>query len=111
MKAPLLGMVLTLIAPMIAAELAPPPMTGLLPTELARPLLDQDPGVAAAQADLQVALHEAAEQVAIAPQHTEIGDHGAASVAFQVDHEAQPIPRPPRHPHARRRRNRLVDGR
>ena len=59
MKAPLLGMVLTLIAPMIAAELAPPPMTGLLPTELARPLLDQDPGVAAAQADLQVALHEA----------------------------------------------------
>lgn len=35
----------------------PPP--GLLPTEIARPLLEQDPGVAAARAGLEVALQEA----------------------------------------------------
>lgn len=59
MKALLLGMSLILIAPVIAADLAPPPPAGLLPNEVARPLLDQDPGVMAAQADLEVAQHEA----------------------------------------------------
>ena len=43
------------------AALAAQPMNppGLLPTEIARPLLEQDPGVAAARAGLDVALQEA----------------------------------------------------
>ena len=40
-----------------AVEPVNPP--GLLPTEIARPLLEQDPGVAAARAGLDVALQEA----------------------------------------------------
>jgi cobalt-zinc-cadmium efflux system outer membrane protein len=40
-----------------AVQLVNPP--GLLPTEIARPLLEQDPGVAAARAGLEVALQEA----------------------------------------------------
>ncbi len=41
--------------------LAAPPVNppGLMPTAIARPLLEQDPGVAAARAGLDVALHEA----------------------------------------------------
>lgn len=43
------------------AALAAPPVNppGLMPTEIARPLLEQDPGVAAARAGLDVALQEA----------------------------------------------------
>ncbi|WP_310451466.1 TolC family protein [Sulfuritalea sp.] len=40
-----------------AVQPANPP--GLLPTKIARPLLEQDPGVAAARAGLDVALHDA----------------------------------------------------
>ncbi len=48
---------LTVPATLQAAQPANPP--GLLPTEIARPLLEQDPGVAAARAGLDVALQEA----------------------------------------------------
>ena len=41
----------------LALDAINPP--GLLPTEIARPLLEQDPGVAAARAGLEVALREA----------------------------------------------------
>ena len=41
----------------LAVQPVNPP--GLLPTEIARPLLEQDPGVAAARAGLDVALQEA----------------------------------------------------
>jgi cobalt-zinc-cadmium efflux system outer membrane protein len=48
---------LTIFGSAQAMELVNPP--GLLPTEIARPLLEQDPGVAAARAGLDVALQEA----------------------------------------------------
>lgn len=48
---------LTLCASAHAWETMDPP--GLLPTEIARPLLEQDPGVAAARAGLEVALRKA----------------------------------------------------
>lgn len=53
----LLVSLLTLIGTAQAAE--PLSAPGLLPTEIARPLLDQDPGVAAARAALEVARQEA----------------------------------------------------
>ena len=42
-----------------ALALEPISPAGLLPTEIARPLLEQDPSVAAARAGLNVALDEA----------------------------------------------------
>lgn len=42
-----------------AHALQPPNVSGLLPTEIARPLLEQDPRVAAARAGLEVARQEA----------------------------------------------------
>ena len=53
----LLAGLLTISATAQAMEPVNPP--GLLPTEIARPLLEQDPGVAAARAGLDVALQEA----------------------------------------------------
>lgn len=52
-----LAILLSLIGTAHAVEPLSPP--GLLPTEIARPLLEQDPGVAAARAGLEVALQEA----------------------------------------------------
>ncbi len=52
----LLASLLTISATAQAMEPVNPP--GLLPTEIARPLLEQDPGVAAARAGLDVALQE-----------------------------------------------------
>lgn len=48
---------LTISGAVQAVQPVNPP--GLLPTEMARPLLEQDPGVTAARADLEVALQEA----------------------------------------------------
>jgi outer membrane protein TolC len=53
----LLAALLTISGTAQAVEPVNPP--GLLPTEIARPLLEQDPGVAAARAGLDVALQEA----------------------------------------------------
>lgn len=53
----LLAGLLTIFGTAQAMEPVNPP--GLLPTEIARPLLEQDPGVAAARAGLDVALQEA----------------------------------------------------
>lgn len=53
----LLAGLLTISATAQAMEPVNPP--GLLPAEIARPLLEQDPGVAAARAGLDVALQEA----------------------------------------------------
>jgi outer membrane protein TolC len=53
----LLASLLTISATAQAMEPVNPP--GLLPAEIARPLLEQDPGVAAARAGLDVALQEA----------------------------------------------------
>lgn len=53
----LLISLLTLSGTALAVQPVNPP--GLLPTEIARPLLEQDPGVAAARAGLDVALQEA----------------------------------------------------
>jgi outer membrane protein TolC len=53
----LLAGLLTIFGTAQAVEPVNPP--GLLPTEIARPLLEQDPGVAAARAGLDVALQEA----------------------------------------------------
>ena len=53
----LLAALLTISGAAQAVEPMNPP--GLLPTEIARPLLEQDPGVAAARAGLDVALQEA----------------------------------------------------
>lgn len=53
----LLTGLLTISGAAQAVEPVNPP--GLLPTEIARPLLEQDPGVAAARAGLDVALQEA----------------------------------------------------
>ena len=53
----LLISLLTVSATARAIQPVNPP--GLLPTEIARPLLEQDPGVAAARAGLNVALQEA----------------------------------------------------
>ena len=53
----LLAGLLAVFATAQAMEPVNPP--GLLPTEIARPLLEQDPGVAAARAGLDVALQEA----------------------------------------------------
>jgi outer membrane protein TolC len=53
----LLAGLLTFSATAQAMEPVNPP--GLLPAEIARPLLEQDPGVAAARAGLDVALQEA----------------------------------------------------
>ena len=55
---PLLIGLLTLSGAVHAAQPVNPP--GLLPSEIARPLLEQDPGVAAARAGLEVARQEAA---------------------------------------------------
>lgn len=51
----------TLLAAATAVQAAQPAINppGLLPTEVARPLLERDPGVAAARAGLEVALQEA----------------------------------------------------
>lgn len=49
--------ILMLCASAHALEMIDPP--GLLPTEIARPLLEEDPGVAAARAGLEVGLREA----------------------------------------------------
>ncbi len=51
-----LGLLLLCASAHALQTLNPP---GLLPTEIARPLLEQDPGVAAARAGLEVALREA----------------------------------------------------
>ena len=56
-QALLIGL-LTLSGAVHAAQPVNPP--GLLPSEIARPLLEQDPGVAAARAGLEVARQEAA---------------------------------------------------
>lgn len=48
-----------LILPGVASAVQPVNLSGLLPTTVARPLLEQDPGVAAARAGLEVALQEA----------------------------------------------------
>ena len=53
----LLASLLSLLGTAQAVEPLSPP--GLLPTEIARPLLEQDPGVAAARAGLEVAQQEA----------------------------------------------------
>ena len=53
----ILAGLLTISCTAQAVEPVNPP--GLLPTEIARPLLEQDPGVAAARAGLDVALQEA----------------------------------------------------
>lgn len=53
----LLISLLTIPGTALAVQSVSPP--GLLPTEIARPLLEQDPGVAAARAGLDVALQEA----------------------------------------------------
>ena len=53
----LLIVLLTISSGALAAPPVNPP--GLLPTDAARPLLEQDPGVAAARAGLEVALQEA----------------------------------------------------
>jgi len=48
-----------LILPVATSAAQPVNLHGLLPTTVARPLLEQDPGVAAARAGLEVALQEA----------------------------------------------------
>lgn len=48
-----------LILPGVASAVQPVNLSGLLPTTVARPLLEQDSGVAAARAGLEVALQEA----------------------------------------------------
>ena len=58
MNRTLLVGLLTLSGTVHAAQPVNPP--GLLPSEIARPLLEQDPGVAAARAGLEVARQEAA---------------------------------------------------
>ena len=58
MNRTLLVGLLTLSGAVHAAQPVNPP--GLLPSEIARPLLEQDPGVAAARAGLEVARQEAA---------------------------------------------------
>lgn len=51
---------MALAAIVVSAQAASPPETpGLLPTPIVRPLLEQDPGVAAARAGLEVARQEA----------------------------------------------------
>ena len=57
MMARLLLIVAIGLAPSVRAQ--PPETRGLLPTDIARPLLEQDPRIAAARAGLQVARQEA----------------------------------------------------
>jgi cobalt-zinc-cadmium efflux system outer membrane protein len=52
----LIGLLTVSVTAQAVQPVNPP---GLLPTEIARPLLEQDPGVAAARAGLEVALQEA----------------------------------------------------
>ncbi len=57
-----LAMLLLMLAAAVSAPvcaLGPPEIPGLMPESMARPLLERDPGVAAARAGLDVARHEA----------------------------------------------------